>query len=67
MSTTPVTSMPVWQARDLSFGAKMTFLAWQAGIPVPDDAWRSYLAKMGQSFVPKEVCLAELKASGWMA
>lgn len=66
MSTT-LEYLPIWRVRDLSFAAKMTWLAFHAGIPVPDTAWRDYLSKMGQPYVPKEACLAELEVSGWLA
>lgn len=37
MSTT-LEYLPIWRVRDLSFAAKMTWLAFHAGIPVPDTA-----------------------------
>lgn len=66
MSTAMESRLPIWQVRDLSFPAKMTWLAFHAGIPVSDEAWRDYLAKMGQQYVSTDQCVSELKASGWM-
>lgn len=62
MSTT---TLPIWQT-ELSLPAKLTYMAFHAGIPVSDDVWRDFLSKMGQQYVSTDQCVRELKASGWM-
>ncbi|WP_330282023.1 hypothetical protein [Streptomyces sp. NBC_00588] len=64
---TTVPTVPIYQVKNLSTHAKVVWSAWQIGLPLTEEAWEDYLAKMRVPYVPLDACKAELRRNGWIA
>lgn len=63
---TTVPTVPIHQVKYLSLHAKVVWSAWHIGLPVTEEAWEDYLARMRVPYISLDECKDELRRNGWL-